>query len=221
MNRTNMKWAIRLVWAFIFGLTVLHAHAQVQVSKEPRHKPVLQNEYIRLLDVFLTPGDTTFYHIHSTPSVFVYLTSNITASQIMGGQWKNDTAKAGYTWYRSFTPDSVIHRVANIDSKTFHVNDVEILSSFDPQNFEPLSLPVLFESDKAIAYSFKGGATLNVEGHGPMIAELIADNEVNYFNSKTKESKILKQGNHLYIAPNTSFQLKSKGNTEMVLFEIK
>ncbi|MBL7698253.1 MAG: hypothetical protein JNK79_08850, partial [Chitinophagaceae bacterium] len=145
----------------------------------------------------------------------------LTASQLMGGQWKNDTSKAGYAWYRSFTPDSVIHRVANIDTKIFHVNDVEILSAYDPKNFEPLMLPVLFESDKAIAYSFKGGVELNVEGHGPMIAEMIADNEVTYENSTLKTSKVLKQGNHVYIEPNTSYRLKSKGKTEVVLFEIK
>src|SRR5687767_7354840 len=91
-------------------LCLFDARSQVQVSKEPRHKPVLQNEYVRLLDVWLPPGDTTFYHIHSTPSLFLYLTSNRTSSQVLGGEWVHDSAIAGKAWYRSFTPDSLVHR---------------------------------------------------------------------------------------------------------------
>jgi quercetin dioxygenase-like cupin family protein len=52
--------------------------AQVQVREEPRHRPVLENKYIRLLDVWLPPGDTTLFHIHSTPSVFVILSGAVT-----------------------------------------------------------------------------------------------------------------------------------------------
>ena len=43
---------------------------QVPVSEEPMHRIVFQNEYIRLLDVWIEPGDTTKFHINSTPSLF-------------------------------------------------------------------------------------------------------------------------------------------------------
>ena len=61
--------------------------AQVQVSKEPRHKKVLENKYIRLLDVWLQPGDTTLFHIHSTPSVFLQFTNTAIAIQVKGQDW--------------------------------------------------------------------------------------------------------------------------------------
>src|SRR5215218_212725 len=99
------------------------AFSQVPVREEPRHKPVLQNKYIRLLDVWLPPGDTTMYHIHSTPSLFVVLTSTLTTSQTRGGPWVSDRSNAGKTWYRSFINDTLVHRVSNIDTAAFHVND--------------------------------------------------------------------------------------------------
>ena len=49
--------------------------AQVQVRNEPRHHNVFENEFVRILDVYLPPNDTTQYHIHNTPSVFIVLTN--------------------------------------------------------------------------------------------------------------------------------------------------
>ena len=51
--------------------------AQVPVREEPHHKPVLENNYVRLLDVHLNAGDTTQYHIHATPSVIVFISNPI------------------------------------------------------------------------------------------------------------------------------------------------
>jgi hypothetical protein len=197
------------------------AIAQVQVSREPRHKPVLENQYIRLLDVRLPPGDTTLYHIHSTPSVFVYLSNNRTATQVQGGEWVYDSAVAGKAWYRSFTPDSLIHRVLNADDKIFHVNDIEILSGYHDADFRPLSLPVIFESDKAIAYSIKVNEKRTINNRGPLIAELVEGDEVIFFDLYNNTSKKIKAGDYLYIPPKASFYFSSNGKLIMVLFEIK
>ncbi len=151
------------------------AGAQVQVSKEPRHKPVLKNKYIRLLDVWLQPGDTTLFHIHSTPSVFIELSDAVISAQVKGGDWLKDQSVAGKAWYRSFSPDALVHRVANLDTVPFHVNDIEIISFYNSDT-KPGHLPfeILFESDRAIAYQLKDSIPNKqiISGHGPLIAEL-------------------------------------------------
>ena len=73
-------------------LTILCLHtavltAQVQVSKEPRHKKVLENKYIRLLDVWIKAGDTSMWHIHSTPSLFLHFTNTDVCVLIKGKAW--------------------------------------------------------------------------------------------------------------------------------------
>jgi quercetin dioxygenase-like cupin family protein len=203
-------------------LLSLTAMSQVQVSKEPRHVPVIENEYIRLLDVRLPPGDTTFYHIHSTPSLFIILTDTWTASQTQGEQWSRSKSATGQIWYRSFQPDSLIHRVANIDSTIFHVNDIEILSSFRPAQHKLLPFPVILNNDKACAYGLDNAAMQKkITDHGPLIAEMVAGSPVTFHGLKTTQT--LKAGQHLYIAPGTAFYFSATGKNavKIILFEIK
>ena len=127
--------------------------AQVQVSKEPRHKSGLENKYIRLLDVHIQPGDTSLFHIHSTPSVFVHFTNTVVCSQIKGKEWVTAKNTEGNASYRSFVNDTLVHRVSNCDTVPFHVTDVELLSPYKPtKKLQPLPFTLLFENEKATAY---------------------------------------------------------------------
>ena len=128
MKKNKNKITALLTLLLVYSTIIT---AQVPVREEPRHHPVLQNKYIRLLDVWLPPGDTTLFHIHETPSLFVILSNTLTASQTKGEAWSKGQSKAGEIWYRSFSPDTLIHRVCNVDTVVFHVNDIEILSQYN------------------------------------------------------------------------------------------
>ena len=121
MKKSRMK---KIFVAIIIIFTSSMLSAQVQVSKEPRHKKVLENKYIRLLDVWIPPGDTTLFHIHSTPSVFVPFTTTVVCSQIKGKAWETSKNTEGNASYRSFANDIVVHRVSNCDTVPFHVTDI-------------------------------------------------------------------------------------------------
>lgn len=128
-----MKRKIKLL------LTILYLHtgvvtAQVQVSKEPNHKNVLENKYIRLLDVWIKPGDTSLFHIHSTPSLFLHFTNTAVCVQIKGNAWTKNKNTAGNASYTSFLKDTLVHRVSNCDTVPFHVTDIEILSTLNQQH---------------------------------------------------------------------------------------
>lgn len=220
MNKISF---LLIITRLLFSLSLI---AQVPVREEPLHKPVLENQYVRLLDVWMQPGDTSLYHIHATPSVFLFFTKTKIGSQIMGGQWVIEESIAGKTWYRSFTPDSLIHRVSNPDTIPLHVTDVEILSSFeDKPNKAPLPFPLLYQSEKAFAYGFteNSGATKTISNRGPMIAELVEGTAVYYVDAKTHQQKEIKAGSYLYIEPDASFYFMFNGKEKlnMVLFEIK
>ena len=200
--------------------------AQVQVSKEPRHKKVLENKYIRLLDVWMQPGDTSMFHIHSTPSVFLHFTTTVVCSQIKGKEWVTAKNTEGYAWYRSFVNDTLVHRVSNCDTVPFHVTDIEILSSYKPTTqLNPLPFTVLFENEKVFAYRFSSSSFNKqiINGRGPMIAELVAGNEVICHDTRNKKSTKIKTGKYLYIKPGAAFYFSVTGNEKinLVLFEIK
>ncbi len=228
-HRGRKKWT-HYFWEFLMLFLTLLIQtsilAQVQVSKEPLHKNVLENKYIRLLDVWMQPGDTSLFHIHSTPSVFLYFSSTNYVSQIKGAVWVKDKSVAGFSWYRSFFRDTLIHRVGNCDTVPFHVTDVEILSSYDTLSWkQALPFTVLFENERVVAYKLTNSSFNKqiIKDRGPMIAELVSGEGVILNNAKGKELFKIKNGKYLYIKPGTSFYFSVLGKEEinMVLFEIK
>ena len=116
--------------------------------------------------------------------------------------------------------------MSNWDTLPFHVTDIEILSSFKPGNFlKPLPFTVLFESEKAVAYQLtnSGFNQKIISNRGPMIAELVAGNEVVFHDTMGKKSTKIKTGKYFYIRPGSSFYFSAKENEaiNLVLFEIK
>ena len=218
-KKTNLLFTALLLYSALIT-------AQVQVSKEPRHKKAFENKYMRLLDVNIQPGDTSLFHIHSIPSVFLHFTNSVASSQIKGKEWVTAKNTAGNAWYNSFENDTLVHRVSNCDTVPFHVTDIEILSSYKPTaQLKPLPLTVLFENEKIFAYRFNRSSFNKqlISGRGPMVAELVAGDEVIYHDSMKKKSIKIKTGKFLYIKPGSSFYFSAKGDEEinMVLFEIK
>ncbi len=220
-----MNYKINLLLTILLLHTVV-VIAQVQVSKEPRHKKVLENKYIRLLDVWMQPGDTSMFHIHSTPSVFLHFTNTVVCSQIKGKDWVTAKNIQGNAWYRSFINDTLVHRVSNCDTVPFHVTDVELLSSFDANSKKaPLPFPLLFENERVFAYQLTDSSFNNklISNRGPIVAELVAGEDVIYYDAIRKRSTNIKTGKYLYIEPGSSFYLTVDGKEKMilVLFEIK
>jgi hypothetical protein len=200
--------------------------AQVQVSKEPRHKKMLENKYIRLLDVRIPPGDTTQFHIHSTPSLFLQFTNTNVCVQIKGQDWVRSQNIAGSASFRSFLNDTVVHRVSNCDTVPFHVIAIEMLSSYNSTGlFTPLPFTRLFENEKAAAYQLSDSSFTKhvISGRGPLIAELVHGNEILFHDSKRKTSTPIKNGGYIFIPPGSSFYFSAKEHEKinLVLFEIK
>jgi|SRR5688572_558364 len=110
----------------------LFTFAQIPVRDEPRHHNVFENEFIRILDVHLGPGDTTLYHLHNTPSVFLTLANVKVGSQLTGQQPQKGANISGLVMYDAIeTPR--IHRVWNDDTSWFHVMDIELIAG-QPKN---------------------------------------------------------------------------------------
>ena len=218
------KFSKKLLVAMLFSSSILTA--QVQVSKEPRHKNALENKYLRLLDVKLPPGDTTLFHIHSTASVFLHFTNTMVGTQIKRQEWEKAKNIAGTASYRSFLNDTLVHRVSNMDTVPFHVTDVELLSPYKPAiKLQPLPFTLLFENEKVIAYRLTTSVFNKqvIKNRGPMIAELVIGSDVIVRNKKGKNLLQLKAGKYVYIKPGTAFYFSAIGDAaiNMVLFEIK
>lgn len=220
---------MKYITTSLFAALLLHSSAiiaQVPVREEPLHRKLLENQYIRFLDVWMRPGDTSLFHIHATPSLFLHFTNTQVAVQIKGAAWNASRNKKGDASYRSFINDTLVHRVSNIDTALFHVTDIELLSPYKPATqLKPLPFTVLFENEKAVAYRLSHSSFSNqiISGRGPIIAELVAGDEVICHDAVNKRSATIKNGRYFYIEPGNSFYFSAKENKEinLVLFEIK
>jgi hypothetical protein len=66
----------------------------VPVHEEPRHRLVFDSPVARVLDIQIPPGDTTLFHTHSNPILYVNMSSSQTRSQTLGREWGGGEAAA-------------------------------------------------------------------------------------------------------------------------------
>jgi len=94
---------------------------------EPHHHVVLQNQYVRVLEVLFPPGDPSLFHTHSNDNVSVALSGDFTKSQVMGGKWSEPVPVIpGAVAFHKAKGQPYTHRVGSAGEKPFHVIDVEI-----------------------------------------------------------------------------------------------
>ena len=99
----------------------------VAVEQEPHHHVVFENQYVRVLDVVVKPGETTLFHKHSLDNVAVILSDADNKNQSLGQDWQPAPAKEGSVGFRPGTSAPYTHRITNAGTTVFHVLDVEIL----------------------------------------------------------------------------------------------
>jgi hypothetical protein len=65
------------------------------VEQEPHHRVLFENQYVRVLDVQIPPGDSLLYHIHSYDSLSVRISGGLVPNQMQGSEWAAATVKPG------------------------------------------------------------------------------------------------------------------------------
>ena len=80
----------------LLSLTVGSAQTEkvVPVYEEPRHHLVFESPATRIIDVQIPAGDTTLFHTHSDPILYVSMSQSQTRSQTLGREWGEAGAAA-------------------------------------------------------------------------------------------------------------------------------
>ena len=202
----------------VFFLSVRHLPAQVLVHEEPRHHVVFKNDKIRILNVLIPPGDTTQYHIHHTPSLFIYFTTTTTFSQLPNAPATTGRAVRGRFLFENLSPPNErVHRVWNVDTISLHVMDIELLSQVTGFEQHPLTLKHLQLSIdtpwvRVYRLSLETGNefTLNNSKYPLMLVNMDSATVELQQSSKSK-LHIQQAGNFFEIKSRESFALKNAG----------
>jgi quercetin dioxygenase-like cupin family protein len=110
----------------LVGLLPSVAQSPVPVAGEPRHHLKFENEYVRVFDVVVPPGDTTLFHIHANDYLFVSIGDANLKAEIMGNQPGALILKDGEVRY---TKATITHRITNLAKEMFRNITIEVLKS--------------------------------------------------------------------------------------------
>jgi hypothetical protein len=199
--------------------------AQVPVSKEPRHHNVFENAFVRVLDVHLAPGDTSLFHKHETPSVFIVLHPVKTGSEVIIEEAKATALTKDPTiTFEGFYVKPRVHRVWNSDTSEFHVMDIEIPGKVH-KNISPMAqtgLQFLFNEQPVSAYrlSLNAGTEIKLKRETAFLIVGLSDATNNVMVNKKPFSK---KGDFLFIPAGESIEFSNREENEysFVLLELK
>lgn len=132
---TGQTWKYLLATLCLFFVTQTAAEDPapsdvVPVEQEPRHRLALEDQYIRLFDVRIPPGDTTLYHSHQRDSIYIPISgiANL-VNQELGKAAKPLSIKPGDVAFAEHSKASFTHRVSNLGTEEFHVIDIELIAA--------------------------------------------------------------------------------------------
>lgn len=119
---------MKLAAALVVAVSLLGPALQspVPVTSEPRHHLKLENEYVRVFDVNVPPGDTTLFHIHSNDYLSVSIGDAKLKAEVLGNAPADLVMKDGEV---RFTKATITHRVTNAGPAPFRNITVEVLKS--------------------------------------------------------------------------------------------
>jgi len=67
----------------------------VPVYEEPRHRQVFKSGTTRILELIVLPGDTSLFHTHEDPIVYINLSSGTLRTQELGKDWSQPGGRGG------------------------------------------------------------------------------------------------------------------------------
>src|SRR6188768_2908439 len=202
--------------------------AQIHVRDEPRHHNVFENEFIRILDVYLAPGDTTLYHLHNTPSVFIMFTNTNVGSQIIGKQSQKGANITGEVSYDNLnTPRT--HRVWNEDTSWFHVMDIELTSTKQKKDIAELqnsALKLLFNKQQVNSYNLELKSATNIQLPPSTDGYLLISKSESIIEFKIDEAvqdRIMKPSHYIWIEADKKISIKNMDSkaANFVLLQFK
>ncbi|HXM96513.1 MAG TPA: hypothetical protein VOA64_20025 [Candidatus Dormibacteraeota bacterium] len=100
----------------------------IPVEQEPHHRVLFENQYVRVLDVQIPPGESLLFHTHFHDNVSVRINGGLIQTQMQGGEWQPASqVKSGAVVFAEATKKPYTHRVKNVGTSTYQVIDVELL----------------------------------------------------------------------------------------------
>lgn len=200
---------------------------------EPHHHVRLENEYLRVLQITIDPGDATLWHEH---------TLDFAGVTVHGSELRNETpnsdkaaviqARPGAVAWFNYEGHSYVHRITDIGREPFVVDGFEILIP-KPRGF-PVSdraqapaYAMELNNDRLRAWRLKlapGASAAPIVQGGPGFRVVLTGERITEAAADGAEQTLrLARGDFAYQPPGQSRAVRNSGTApvELVEFEIK
>ena len=151
--------------------------AAVPAQQEPRHRPKLENEYVRVLDVEIPPGYQTLFHTHALNYTYLMVNAALLRNEVPGKPPADIKIPAGLVGYYRASEGAYTHRFTNIGTETFRAIGIELMRtapdvSVTPPLPEQSGYVTVLDNERVRAYRVTlepGQSTPSVTLPGPSI----------------------------------------------------
>jgi len=129
---TGFLWGFFIITVWLFLSQQLFAQAQqaaVPVEQEPRHRTVFQNQYVRIYDCLIPPGDITLFHTHSFDNVSTTVSGGKLREEIPGKTPTERGPLTGNIGFAKGTNAPYTHRLENIGTTPLRFVVAEVHAS--------------------------------------------------------------------------------------------
>jgi hypothetical protein len=125
-----MRLTVRASLALLAALGAAWASAEEKVvpaREEPRHRPKLENQHVRVLDVEIPQNDATLFHEHSLDYPYVMVTGVTLLNQLPGKEPSEVKIEKGLIGYYRASQGAYTHRFTNLGPGAFRAIGIELL----------------------------------------------------------------------------------------------
>ncbi len=134
MAGKRSKWVLLgffmiAAWLCFSELFAQPQQTVVPVEQEPRHRIVFQNQYVRIYDVLIPPGDQTLFHKHILDHVAIAVSGGTGRDEMLGGQTRQVSPRTGSAGFSNAARTPYTHRLENIGTTPIRMVVPELLSS--------------------------------------------------------------------------------------------
>ncbi len=210
------------------------AQEVVPVHEEPRHQLVLERGSVRVLDVQIPPGDTTLYHTHSSPILYVAINSSPTDAQVLGGSWRGVEASDPPAWQPgevnhdlSYARRPLTHRVRNVGADLFRLIAVTNGASTPPEaDANASQLPGVFESSNRWFHQsrLRMAPDSSSDWHSsehPIVVVQTSQGEAELRRRDTEAELLTEPGSFVFVDQERKYQLRNRGSDPVTLVVVE
>lgn len=104
------------------------AASTARYLSDARHRWALENQYVRVYDVRLPPGETTSFHRHAFDQVAIFVSGGLSSVQLEGQPWgQTKSIEPGSVSFTGDAATPLTHRLRNDGQSEYHIVLVQFL----------------------------------------------------------------------------------------------